>query len=171
MNFDEDDISAHTPETGSDELLSADHLRLPADANALVRLHAVRAWLTRRQRETQHEIGQSALNLQDLQSEVMTAAHLRRREQQLFNERLQHTQKQFQIAQERLQIYQEAEELLEECVNHTTVSDRLLVEYYLTLETLLQEALPDHETVSPRIDVLQDVLQRIEHVGASHEEE
>ena len=32
-------------ETGSDELLADDNLRLPERANVLVRVHAVRAWL------------------------------------------------------------------------------------------------------------------------------
>ena len=68
MNFDD-----HTPEevteVGSDELLSDDDLRLPEEANPLVRLHAVRAWLTRRQKMANLEIGEAALKLQQLQQD------------------------------------------------------------------------------------------------------
>ena len=51
----------HEPddETGSDELLSDENLRLPEGANILVRLHAVRAWLSRRRDETSIEVGEA----------------------------------------------------------------------------------------------------------------
>ncbi len=63
MNF-EDESFDDTTEKGSDELLSDDNLRLPENANVLVRLHAIRAWLTRRQQETTIEMGENALALQ-----------------------------------------------------------------------------------------------------------
>ena len=51
-------------ETGSDELLADDNLRLPESANVLVRVHAVRAWLARRHEEATIEAGRAALALQ-----------------------------------------------------------------------------------------------------------
>ncbi len=159
---------------GSDELLSHDNLRLPEDANPLVRVHAVRAWLTRRQQETEREIGTAALQLQGLQQEGEHEGRLRRRELQARQERLQEAQREFSAAQQRLQTYEEATELLEDCVNHTTISERLLVEYYLALEDLLRDTLSEERAqsnTSPRQQVLTDVLGRIEHVGAPNEEE
>lgn len=45
--MDIDDETSNVPvEIGSDELLSDDNLRLPESANILVRIHALRAWLT-----------------------------------------------------------------------------------------------------------------------------
>ena len=67
MDFDDDKISQEATEIGSDELHSDDNLHLPIGANPLVRLHAVRAWLTRRQKMTNIEIGEVALELQQLQ--------------------------------------------------------------------------------------------------------
>jgi len=61
FNEDENEI---TEEVGSDELLAADELRLPAGASMLVRLHAMRAWLQRRHAESDLEVGQAALSLQ-----------------------------------------------------------------------------------------------------------
>jgi hypothetical protein len=171
MDFD-NDLSQEEIETGSDELLSNDNLHLPDSANPLVRLHAIRAWLTRRQKETRLEIGTIALNLQQLQQEGQSEVRLRRRELQARQDRLQAAQERFQSTQQLLSAYEEAESLLEDCVNHTTVSERLLVEYYLTIEALAQEAAQgDAGQQSPRLAALSDVLHRIEHVGASHEED
>jgi hypothetical protein len=171
MNFDYEHIQEET-ETGSDELLSADNLRLPDNANPLVRLHALRAWLARRQKETRLDMGMIALDLQQLQQEGESAARLRRRELQARQGRLQSLQERFQSAQQLLSVYEEAEILLEDCVNHTTVSERLLVEYYLTIEGLAQEITQENEgEQSPRLVALSDVLHRIEQVGAPHEED
>ena len=176
MDF-EDELSKETEEIGSDELLSDESLRLPEGANPLVRLHAVRAWLTRRQRETKIEMGEAALEQQDIQA-VLEQGHMRRRAYQEYAERLQHYQHIFVQAQERLSTYEEAEALLEETVNHVTVGERLLVEYYLEIENKIQddvqkqavlEAAEAHQT--PRLQALLDVQQRIERVGASYEEE
>src|SRR5579883_3492436 len=75
---DEDDISP-TEETGSDELLAADDLRLPESANVLVRLHALRAWLERKRAESELEIGTAALALQTAMSEAGREQRPRRR--------------------------------------------------------------------------------------------
>ena len=82
MDSDDNDISEETTETGSDELLSDDNLHLPEGANPLVRLHAVRAWLRRRQKMTNIETGEAALELQQLQQDESGTIRLRRRELQ-----------------------------------------------------------------------------------------
>jgi len=165
----------HSPEeteTGSDELLSADHLRLPDSADPLVRLHALRSWLTRRQKETRLELGMIALDLQNLQQEEQGGTRLRRRELQARQDRLQAAQERFQSTQQLLGAYEEAEKLLEECVSHTTVGERLLVEYYLTIEALVEEFAQEHEGErSPRFVALNDILHRIEQVGILYEED
>ena len=125
MDF--DDVPEEVTEVGSDELLSDDDLRLPEGANPLVRLHAVRAWLTRRQKLTNIEIGEAVLELQHLQQDESGTTRLRRRELQARQEQMQHLQQKFQQAQQRLVAYEEAETLLQECVDHTTVGERLLV--------------------------------------------
>ena len=78
-------------------------------------------------------------------------------------------------AQEQLRAFEEAQALLEECVAHTN-GDRVLVEYYLTLEQLLLEhgysfqvAAPTQHT--PWYDAMAEVLHRVEHVGTPQEEE
>ena len=180
----DDEHSQEQAETGSDELLSDDNLLLPDSANPLVRLHAIRAWLARRQKETRLHIGMIALDLQQLQQEDQgtsgleatggrEARPIRRRELQARQDRLQSAQARFQFTQQLLSVYEEAERLLEDCVNHTTVSERLLVEYYLTIEQLTQEATQedDEGRQSPRLAALSDVLQRIEQVGAPHEKD
>jgi hypothetical protein len=172
----DDEHSQEQAETGSDELLSADNLRLPDNANPLVRLHAIRAWLTRRQKETRLHMGMIALDLQQLQQEDQgrhKPRPLRRRELQARQDRLQSAQERFQSTQQLLSVYEEAERLLEDCVNHTTISVRLLVEYYLTIEQLTQEAAQEHGEgeQSPRLAALSDVLHRIEQVSAPHEED
>jgi hypothetical protein len=178
MHFDDDEFVEEAPERGSDELLSSDHLRLPENANPLVRLHAIRSWLTRRIAETKQEIGEAALNLQQIMADEQGTTRLRRRELQTQQERIAHTQEALQAAQQRLTAYEEAGELLEECVSHTTVSERLLVEYYLTLENLIQDHLQETDAPAasvapspPRVAILADILQRVERVGSTVEEE
>ena len=172
MDFDDEHNQKET-ETGSDELLSDDRLRLPDSANPLVRLHAIRAWLARRQKETRLDIGVQALDLQQLQQEDQPEARLRRRELQARQARLQSVQERLQSTQELLSVYEEAERLLEDCVNHTTVSERLLVEYYLTIEGLAEEAAQEYDEgeQSVRLAGLSDVLHRVEQVGAPQEED
>jgi Fe2+ transport system protein B len=170
MDFD-DDTPEEVTEVGSDELLSDDDLRLPEGANPLVRLHAVRSWLTRRQKLTNIEIGEAALELQHLQQDESGTSRLRRRELQARQEQMQHLQQKFRQAQQRLAMYEEAETLLQECVDHTTVGERLLVEYYLTLEEQVQNSLQAGESeASPRLQALQDVQHRVERVSVSGEE-
>jgi predicted nuclease with TOPRIM domain len=170
----DDDIFQETTEIGSDELLSDDHLRLPETASMLVRLHALRAWLTRRMRDTELEIGNAALRLQESMQEDPQEAHPRRRERERLQAQMQQLQQTLQQAQQSLDAYEEAQSLLEESVAHTTTGERVLVEYFLTLEELLQDIPQDHATNapgSPRRKALMDVLNRIEHVSSSAEEE
>ncbi|GER89270.1 hypothetical protein KDW_34320 [Dictyobacter vulcani] len=170
MDFD-DELSAQEDQTGSDELLSDDNLRLPASANPLVRLHAVRAWLKRKEKETTMDMGTVALVLQELQISTGSAP-LRRRAYQELTERLQSQQNAFQSAQERLATYEEAGEMLEDCVNHVTVGERLLVEYYLQIEDLIQTGLEEsNQATTPRLEALFEVQNRIERVGVSYEED
>src|SRR5436309_3111492 len=124
-------------EIGSDELLFDENLRLPESANILVRLHAVRAWLSRRHDEATVEVGEAALTLQEIMQEESGDTRMRRREQQLQRERLQQVQQSLNEAQQRVSAYEEAQSLLEECIAHTS-GERVLVEYYLTLEDLVQ---------------------------------
>lgn len=168
MNFD-DDNELIEESTGSDELLSDDNLRLPADANPLARLHAVRAWLSRRQKETEQEIGLTALAIQQLQQHNGDSPRPRRRELEAHQARLDQALHTLQTAQQRLQTYEEASELLEDCVTHTTISERLLVEYYLTLDNLVQDA--EQTEPSPRAQTLADILHRVERVGCTVEED
>ena len=61
---------------------------------------------------------------------------------------------------------------MEDCVAHTS-GERVLVEYYLTLEELVlqsQEQMDQTADRSPWLDALSDVLHRIEHVGTPDEE-
>jgi hypothetical protein len=174
--MEEDDaFLSETTEVGSDELLSDDNLRLPENANPLVRLHAVRAWLNRRQHETMLEMGESALQLQAMQEDEEGETRLRRREREQRTLRLQTLQDDLQRAQQRLDVYEEAQSLLEECVNHTTVGERLLVEYFLTLDNLIQDELAGKEdsdhAPTVRAQVFFDVQRRVEQVGASYEDE
>ncbi len=170
MNFD-DEFLGETAEVGSDDLLADDDLRLPDSANTLVRVHAVRAWLTRRQKETGMEIGEAALAMQQTLQEEPQETRLRRRERQLQAERMQHQQNALLDAQQRMRAYEEAEALLEECVSHTTTGERVLVEYYLTLEELVENAMQDNEAEhSSWLQALEDVQHRIEHVGSPNEE-
>lgn len=166
MDFD-DDTSDSPAEVGSDELLSDDNLRLPDSANILVRIHAVRAWLSRRQQETRFEIGETALALQESMQEELHEAKLRRRERQIIEERKYALQDALAECQERLNAYEEAQALLEESIAHTS-GERALVEYYLALEELMQG---NEYGQSPRIQALATVQHRVEHVGAPNEED
>jgi hypothetical protein len=147
----------------SDDLLASDQLRLPADADILVRVHAVRSWLARRVRESELEIGQVAL-AQQMQDQTPG-----RRRQAGRDPRADEFQHALIAAQRHVAAYEEARDLLEDCVAHTTISDRLLVEYYLTLEDRMQASLSP--TDSPWIESMQDVLQRVSQVGFSDEED
>ncbi len=166
MDFD-NEPSELPVEVGSDELLSDDNLRLPESANILVRIHAVRAWLTRRQQETRLAIGEAALALQDAMQEELDGSRLRRRERQIIEERKYALQDALTEHQQRLNAYEEAQALLEESVTHTS-GERSLVEYYLALEELMQD---NEAGSSPRIQALASVQHRVEHVGVPNEEE
>ena len=169
-----DEFPEESTETGSDELLSDDNLRLPESANTLVRLHAERAWLTRREMETSMEIGEAALTLQQAFEEPPQETRLHRRErrnQEGGMQRVQHAQQALEEAQQRLSTYEEAQALLEDIVAHTTSGERVLVEYYLTLEDLMQSSLEAQEPSRQRIKALADVQHRVERVGAPNEEE
>jgi len=173
MNYDDDlPEFEEAVETGSDELLSDDNLRLPESASVLVRLHAVRSWLARRQRETNLEIGEAAWALQELMQSEPQETRLRRRErlQSARMQQSQQIQQTLQQARERLQAYEEAEEMLEECLAHTTPGERALVEYYLSLEDLMARNSPVEDSeqrapLTPWYSAMADVLRRIEHVG------
>src|SRR5206468_4018828 len=136
MNFD-DEIADTSEEAGSDERLSDDKLRLPESANILVRVHAVRAWLTRRYQETTLEVGEAALALQELAQTSEELPRWRRRERQKQEVRLSQIQQRLAEAQQRLHTYEEAQALLEECIDHTS-GERVLVEYYLVLGDLVE---------------------------------
>src|SRR6266581_4244361 len=162
MDFDNETPGTST-EIGSDELLSDDNLRLPESANILVRTHAVRAWLTRRCKETALEIGEAALALQQ--------TRLRRRERQNLEWQLSQQQQRLKEAQQRLDAYEEAQALLEDCIAHTS-GERILVEFYLALDDLVQSvAQANQPEDTPRLQVLADVQHRVEHVGAPNEDE
>ena len=169
MDYNHDnDLSASTEEIGSDELLAADNLHLPAEANILVRLHAIRAWLSRRSAEMGMAVGNAALALQDTARARESLTRLRRREADR-DAPIERAQRLLVAAQRRQSAYNEASALLEDCVAHTTIGDRLLVEYYLALEERLQA--PDSPTDTPWIEGMQDVLHRVERVGTPGEDE
>src|SRR5947199_769942 len=97
-------------EIGSDELLSDENLRLPESANILVRLHAVRAWLSRRHDEATIEVGEAALALQELMQEDAVEVKPRRRMHlEEDTQRFQRAQKALAAAQQRLSAYEEAQ--------------------------------------------------------------
>ena len=169
MNYDnDDDFSPSAEEIGSDELLADDNLRLPAEANILVRLHAMRAGLSRRYTDSGLAVGTAALDVQDVAraTEGLTRARRHASERELLMQKAQRT---LVAAQRRQHAYEEARELLEDYVAHTTISDRLLVEYYLALEERLQA--PDSPTDTPWIEGIQDVMHRVEQVGTPGEGE
>jgi hypothetical protein len=159
---------------GSDELLSDENLRLPESANILVRLHAVRAWLSRRRDVAGIEVGEAARALQEMMQEEAIEARPRRRTHQIeaVQEQFQRAQKVIADSQQRMSAYEEAQSILEDCVAHTS-GERVLVEYYLTLEELVlhsQEKVDKTEDRSPWLDAISDVLHRIERVGTPDEE-
>jgi hypothetical protein len=161
----ENDDFSEEEEIGSDELLAADNLRLPEDANILVRLHALRAWLDRRLAESESEVGRAALALQQAMSANETTRPRRRFAQD--ETLVAHITTSLARSQQRQSAYEEARTLLEDCVAHTTAGDRLLVEYYLSLEELIQAA--DSPADSPWLAAMLDVLNRIEQVGTPGE--
>ncbi len=170
--MDIDDETSDAPvEIGSDELLSDDNLRLPESASILVRIHAVRAWLTRRYEETSIEVGEAALALQQMMTQELRETRPRRRERQNQQEQLNHIQQVLAEAQQRLSAYEEAQSLLEDCIAHTS-GERVLVEYYLVLENLVQTATQANQPGQvPRLSALADVQHRVERVGAPNEED
>ena len=168
-----DDHESRDDEIGSDELLSEENLRLPESANILVRLHAVRAWLSRRHDEAVIEVGEAALALQEVMQENPVETRPRRRMHQIEEaQRFQRAQQGLVEAQQRLSAYQEAQSILEDCVAHTS-GERVLVEYYLTLEELVLrrlEQIKQDEDDSPWLEAVSDVLHRVKHVGTPYEE-
>ena len=139
-----------------------------------MRLHAVRAWLSRRRDEATIEVGEAALALQEMMQEEAVETRPRRRTHQIeaVQEQFQRAQKALTESQQRLSAYEEAQSILEDCVAHTS-GERVLVEYYLTLEELVlqsQEQVDQTEDRSPWLDAMSDVLHRIEHVGTPDEE-
>ncbi|GCE46971.1 hypothetical protein EI42_00496 [Thermosporothrix hazakensis] len=157
----EDEFDETEPEEGSDNLLADDQLRLPENANILVRIHAVRAWLDRRQREIKLAIGQSALKMQYIMEEEDERPR-RRRTQVDSLQQIQQLQQAIQDAQEQLQMFEDAAMLLQECVDHHTSGEGTLVEYYL----LLEDALLQVEDHPAQVEALSEVIRRVEHVSA-----
>src|SRR5579883_1232513 len=168
MNYDHEDDFSSAEEAGSDELLAADDLRLPAEANILVRLHAVRSWLNRRYQEAGLALGRATLEVQEAMRVAESEARPRRRAAG-DHPLVQRAQRELIAMQRQQTAYDEARTLLEDCVAHTTVGDRLLVEYYLALEERLQA--PMSPTDTPWIEAMQDVLHRVEQVGTPDEDE
>ena len=160
-------------QTGSDELLADDNLRLPEGANVLVRVHAVRAWLERRREEATIEAGMAALALQQAVSAPGEETRPRRRVMQ--QPAAPAAQQQLADARQHIDAIEEAQALLEDCLAHTN-GERVLVEYYLSLELLLVDngyALSAEHPVqhTPWLDTMLDVLQRVERVGTPQDEE
>jgi len=160
-------------ETGSDELLADDDLRLPESANVLVRVHAVRAWLERRHEEATIEAGIAALALQQALSTPGEETRPRRRALQ--SPAIPPAQQQLADAHQRIEAIEEAQALLEDCLAHTN-GERVLVEYYLAIEQLLIDngyALSGETPIqhTPWLDAMLDVLQRVERVGTPQEED
>ena len=191
MNFDDDSFDANDDaEIGSDELLSDDSLRLPEGANILVRVHAVRAWLSRRREEAVAAVGDAALVLQETMQLVQgPESRLRRRERLAQQEQLDRIQQRLNETQARLHAYEEAQNLLEECIAHTS-GERVLVEYYLQLEELVLHILQEDSKApleisdaaeglntaearqtDARLQALADVQQRVERIGTPNEDE
>jgi hypothetical protein len=169
-----DDLESKDDEIGSDELLSDENLRLPESANILVRLHAVVAWLTRRRDEAVIEVGEAALALQEIMQEEAVETRPRRRSHKIeaVQEQFQRAQQALAESQQRLSAYEEAQSILDDCVAHTS-GERVLVEYYLTLEELVLRRLEQMEQTedhSPWLEAVSDVLHRVEHVGTPDEE-
>src|SRR5260370_28728218 len=123
-------------EIGSDELLSGDNLRLPESANTLVRLHALRAWLTRRHHEASVAVGEAALHLQQIMQEDVQETGGRRLHRRMHEaetgQRLQRAPQTLAAAQQCLGDYEEEQSILKDYIAHTS-SKRALVDYYLWL--------------------------------------
>jgi len=169
--YSDDEISDLPEEIGSDELLSDDNLRLPESADILVRLHAVRAWLARRRDEAIIAVGEAALSLQQVMISEPQEVRSRRRERQDQQERISRAQQALVAAQQSLKAYEEAQVLLEECVAHAS-GERILVEYYLVLEELVQKDIQvDQSDRTPWLRAMAEVQHRIERVGVPNEEE
>jgi hypothetical protein len=159
-------------ETGSDELLAADNLRLPESANVLVRVHAVRAWLVRRHEEAAIEAGMAALTLQRAMSNPVEENRPRRRVPHPPDTTL--VQQQLADARQRIDAFEGAQTLLEDCIAHTN-GERVLVEYYLAVEQLIIDngyALSGEAPIqrTPWLNAMLEVMQRVEHVGTPQEE-
>ncbi len=175
MHFDDDELYSQEnaeSESGSDELLAADDLRLPDSASILVRLHALRAWLKRRTREAYMTLGEAALTLQQTMQQEPTARPRRRERQSNPDTKvLLQAQDALDIAQQQFAAYEDAQTLLTECIDHTTPGQRTLVEYYLMLDELIQnEETPVAHPDNARLHALQEVLHRVEHLGMPGEE-
>jgi len=160
-NFAEEDVS------GSDDLLAADDLHLPEGANTLVRLHALRAWLEHRCTASELEIGTAVLALQTTMHDPGTHRRPRRQWEEA-NQSLLRAQVALSQAQLRQSAYHTARTLLEACVTHTTTAQRLLVEYYLSLEELAEAG--SEAADPPWQAAIQDVLHRVEQIGSPAEE-
>lgn len=165
MDNDDNDELSDAQEIGSDDLFAADDLRLPENANVLVRLHALRAWLHRRYAEAELEIGVAALALQAAMRESETRPRRRATQDNFL---CQKTQQALASAQQSRSAYDEALVLLEDCVAHITTGERLLVEYYLSLEELIEASHTSAE--NPWLTAMADVLRRVEQVSTSNEE-
>lgn len=174
MNFDDETGDTEDEsEIGSDELLADDNLRLPESANILVRVHAVRSWLTRRYEDTTLEVGEAALALQEAMQFQEQESRPRRRERAGRNQS-ERAQQLLSAMQMRLNAYEEAQTLLEECIAHAS-GERVLVEYYLALEDLVHDIAQaiQNGTSSerPRLQALADVQHRVERVGTPQEDD
>jgi hypothetical protein len=167
MSAYENESFAEHEESGSDELLAADELRLPEGANTLVRLHALRAWLERKRTEGDQQVGTAVLAVQMAMSDQEMGSRPRRR----FGENnAPLVRARATLLRERLRqsAYEQASLLLEECVAHTTTGERLLVEYYLSLGELVTAG--EAAAEAPWQEAMQDVLHRVEQVGSPGEE-
>src|SRR5260370_30793226 len=105
-----DDHESKNDEIGSDELLSDENLRLPESANILVRLHAVRAWLSRGHDEAVIEVGEAGIALQEMMQEEAVETRPRRRSHQIeaVQEQFQRAQQALAESKQRLSAYEEA---------------------------------------------------------------
>jgi hypothetical protein len=165
-----DETDENSPlETGSDNALADDDLRLPEGANVLVRLHALRAWLERKIVENEQDIGFAALALQEVMKEGENEPRQRRR----FtggSSRQEQVMQDITHAQERQSALAEAHTLLEDIVAHTTTAERVLVEYFLSLEELVQSA-QDTAAGNRWLATMSEVMGRVEQVSISTEED
>lgn len=162
---DEDDEYMTEVLIGNDDLLADEYVRLPAGSNILTRLRALQIWLVRRRDEAELAVGMAVHALQMEAQEAESESRPRRRLSQVdlpASPRLS-------IMQQRLSAYEEAQTLLDSCITHTTVGERLLVEYYLSLEEMIQETASSAD--SPWLSVMSDVLHRVSQVGTPVEEE